>query len=359
MLLYVLRGVFLLVLAGVVITFANASDDPYVKTYAFPVMIAALGGGLILMATDIMIPRKSLAVFSGVFFGIAMGLLMAWAFCQMFNLMLDLLQPYWKSWDVFVRTIKVLIGVGCCYLSVSFILQTKDDIRFVIPYVEFVKQTKGGHPLILDTSAIIDGRFVDICETGVIDSPIVVPRFVLSELQAVADSNDRMKRNRGRRGLDILQRLQTNAKLDVQLVESKVAADRPVDERLVIMSQKMDGRVVTHDYNLNKVAQLHGVTVININDLANALKPVFLPGEKLNVKVIRPGEGAGQGVGYLEDGTMVVIESGRDYIGNTIPIAVTSVLQTSAGRMVFGRLEGAGSVERGGGRGGRGHDADA
>jgi uncharacterized protein YacL len=232
-------------------------------------------------------------------------------------------------------------------MCVSFVLQTKDDFRFVIPYVEFSKQTKGARPILLDTSVIIDGRIADIVETGIVESEILVPRFILSELQAIADSDDKLKRNRGRRGLDMLNRLQGNTKIDIKLLDARVAEveELPdVDAKLVALAKHLQGRVMTNDYNLNKVAQLRGVDVININDLANAMKPVVLPGEAMMVKIIKPGEEFGQGVGYLEDGTMVVAEQGRDHIGEEIPIVVTSVLQTSAGRMIFGRMEGAAPV---------------
>jgi uncharacterized protein YacL len=243
----------------------------------------------------------------------------------------------------FISTMKIIIGVICCYLSVSFIIQTQDDVRFVIPYVEFAKQTKGNRPMILDTSVIIDGRIADICETGLIESELVVPRFVLQELQLIADSADKLKRNRGRRGLDILNKMQLNEKIDVRILDvhlEREDAKRSVDEMLVELGVKLAARVVTNDYNLNKVAQLRGVPVINLNDVAGALRPVFLPGEQVQVKVIRPGEEANQGVGYLEDGTMVVIEGGRPHIGEMVNIAVTSALQTSAGRMIFGRVDG-------------------
>jgi uncharacterized protein YacL len=242
-----------------------------------------------------------------------------------------------------ITSVKLMLGIICCYLTISFILQTKDDVRFVIPYVEFAKQSKGARPMILDTSVIIDGRIADICDTRIVDSPIVIPRFVLQELQAIADSSDKLKRNRGRRGLDMLNKLQTNDKVEIKISDTRLSSveeAEAVDQKLVTLAKKMDGRLVTNDYNLNKIAQLRGVDVININDLANALKPVVLPGENILVKIIKPGEEAGQGIGYLEDGTMIVAENTRDRVGEEVAITVTSVLQTSAGRMVFGRPDG-------------------
>ena len=208
-------------------------------------------------------------------------------------------------------------------------------------------------PFVLDTSAIIDGRIADICETRALDNTIVVPRFVLQELQSIADSADKLRRNRGRRGLDILNRLQANKLLDIQIHDAEsaeVAATKAVDQKLVLLAKELGGKVVTNDYNLNKIARIQGVDVVNLNDLANALKPVVLPGEGMSVKLIKAGEEPGQGVGYLDDGTMVVAEQGRSYIGREVQLTVTSVLQTSAGRMIFGRIaEGvpAGAGERG------------
>jgi len=238
--------------------------------------------------------------------------------------------------------IKVLLGVSAVFMCISFVLQTKDDFRFIIPYVEFARDAKGPRPLLLDTSAIIDGRIADIADTQILESEMVVPRFVLAELQTIADSDDKLKRNRGRRGLDVLNRLQNSRKIEIRILESRQDADAPpdVDAQLLELAQKSQGRIITTDYNLNKVAQLRGVDVINVNDLANALKPVVLPGEELRVKIVKPGEESGQGVGYLDDGTMVVAEGGRDCVGHEIAIVVTSMLQTSAGRMIFGRLQG-------------------
>ncbi|MEO2088198.1 MAG: PIN domain-containing protein, partial [Gemmataceae bacterium] len=197
---------------------------------------------------------------------------------------------------------------------------------------------------ILDTSVIIDGRIADLCDTRIIDTRLIVPRFILQELQGIADSSDKMKRNRGRRGLDILKKLQTTPKIDLVIHEGNAGELKPgermrVDERLVAFAKVMGGRVVTNDFNLNKMAQLQGVEVINLNEVANALKTVSLPGEYLTLKVVKPGDQIGQGVGYLDDGTMVVVEHGRNHIGQEVSIVVTSVLQTPAGRMIFGRPE--------------------
>jgi len=190
---------------------------------------------------------------------------------------------------------------------------------------------------VLDTSVIIDGRIADICETGFLDGTLVVPQFVLRELQQVADSSDSLKRNRGRRGLDILQKIQKMSGVQVEIVETDFPEIREVDLKLIELARKMNGKIVTNDFNLNKVAQLRGVAVLNINELANSLKPVVLPGEVLRVFVIKEGKEAGQGVAYLDDGTMVVVDQGKKALGRTIEVTVTSVLQTTAGKMIFCR----------------------
>ncbi len=192
---------------------------------------------------------------------------------------------------------------------------------------------------ILDTSVIIDGRIADIAETGFLDGIIVTPQFVLRELQLVADSADSLKRNRGRRGLDILQRLQKTASLQIQIVEDDFPTVREVDMKLIELAKLYEGKIITNDFNLNKVAQLQGVEVLNINELANSLKPIVLPGEAMRVFILKEGKEYNQGVAYLDDGTMVVVDNARKMIGKTIDIAVTSVLQTTAGKMIFGKWD--------------------
>jgi uncharacterized protein YacL len=200
------------------------------------------------------------------------------------------------------------------------------------------KQSKKSHK-ILDTSVIIDGRIADIAETGFLDGVLVIPQFVLRELQLVADSADSMKRNRGRRGLDILQRIQKMAHLTVQIVEEDFPQVREVDMKLIELAKVFDCKVVTNDFNLNKVAQLHGVEVLNINELANSLKPIVLPGETMRVFILKEGKEYNQGVAYLDDGTMVVVDNAKRMISKTIDISVTSVLQTTAGKMIFGKYD--------------------
>ena len=209
----------------------------------------------------------------------------------------------------------------------------------------FRDSSREQHYKILDTSVIIDGRIADICETGFLDGTLVAPQFVLRELQQVADSSDALKRNRGRRGLDVLQKIQKMSNVSVQIVETDFPDIREVDLKLIELARRMSGKIVTNDFNLNKVAQLRGVPVLNINELANSLKPVVLPGETMKVFVIKEGKEAGQGVAYLDDGTMVVVDQAKKALGKTIEVSVTSVLQTTAGKMIFCRWPDAALVD--------------
>jgi len=338
MLTFTVRLLFFLVMAAIGYLVGGALDKGHALWYMFGFGGAAVG----IVALDLVFRRKDISVVSAVFFGLLVGLVVA----TLMGPVVDITE--WVPAKA-REPVKIAVAAVAAYLAISLILQTKDDFRFIIPYIEFAKQQKGGRPLLLDTSVIIDGRIADIAATRIIDSPIVVPRFVLRELQTIADSPDKLKRNRGRRGLDILNRLQTTPGLDVAIGERgvQVAPGEAVDQMLVNLASQTSGRVVTIDYNLNKVAKIGGVEVINVNDLANALKPAVLPGETIEVAVLKPGQEEGQGVGYLEDGTMVVVEDGKPLIGKTVTITVTSVLQTSAGRLIFGR---AGETPSGGPR---------
>jgi uncharacterized protein YacL len=340
MMLWFLRGCFGAVIIGIAwaaFSYFNQEREPGYGKLAFA---AILGLGVLVVATDVLVRNKQITTVSAVYFGLLMGLLLGTLFSTAVEpFITDLVG---RDEDR-AKVLRLLITLVCCYLSISTLLQTKDEFRFIIPYVEFSKQIKGGRPLVLDTSVIIDGRIADICDTSIIDTKLIVPRFVLQELQSIADSSDKIKRNRGRRGLDMLKRMQNNPKVTLQMHEASYPELREVhkvDERLVILAKVLGARVVTNDFNLNKIAQLQGVEVINLNELANALKLVALPGEILTVRIVKQGDQIGQGVGYLDDGTMVVVEQGRSAIGQEVMITVTSVLQTPAGRMIFGRIEG-------------------
>ncbi|MGY0693989.1 PIN domain-containing protein [Virgibacillus sp. FSP13] len=218
-----------------------------------------------------------------------------------------------------------------------FNFNRKDRDKKRQPGNEGAEQNHQPKPKILDTSVIIDGRIADICQTSFLEGTIVIPQFVLGELQHIADSSDALKRNRGRRGLDVLNRIQKELPVNVEIYEGDFEEIQEVDSKLIKLAKVINGIVVTNDFNLNKVCDLQSVHVLNINDLANAVKPVVLPGEELMVQVIKDGKEQNQGIAYLDDGTMIVVEDGRDYIGKTIEVLITSVLQTSAGRMIFAK----------------------
>lgn len=339
MVLYFIRALFFVLIAAFLFVSINKSDQISGEADVMAIFISGMAIAAIVIAVDWLTPKKSLNALAGVFFGLLVGLLISWAMTPVLEMMNVL---YFNMSDSAFDISKWIMSFCICYLVISLVIRTKDDVRFIIPYVEFSRQTKGLRPLVLDTSVIIDGRIADIAETKLFDSPLIVPRFVLNELQLIADSPDKMKRNRGRRGLDMLNKMQSSSVVDVQVDDTPppgLEAKADVDHKLVAFTKNCDGRMVTNDYNLNKVAQFRGVDVININDLANALKTVTLPGEIMQIKVMKVGEEAQQGIGYLDDGTMVVIEGARSHIGEAVVFSVTSALQTSAGRMIFGKYE--------------------
>ena len=239
--------------------------------------------------------------------------------------------------------VRLAIEVGCGYVGLRVASRKKEDLLRPSAWLPKLApsrgRSEGTKPKILDTSVIIDGRVADICASGFLEGPLVIPGFVLEELRHIADSADVLKRNRGRRGLDVLNRIQKDLKMPVQIYEKDVDSASEVDIKLLKLAKLMDGKVITNDFNLNKVADLQGVPVLNINELANAVKPVVLPGEEMLVHVIKDGKEVGQGVGYLDDGTMIVVDGGRKYVGQTVGVLVTSVLQTAAGRMIFAKLK--------------------
>ena len=244
----------------------------------------------------------------------------------------------------FGTPVVMLVGIVCVYLCVAIMLSMKEELYYFFPGLAARPDSPGDEgparrPKLLDTNVIIDGRIADIAGTGFVEGPLLVPGFVLEELHVIADSADTLKRNRGRRGLDILNQMQQQPGVEVSVFQDYPTPPKPgepVDARLVQLAKEMSAAIVTNDFNLNKVAQLQGVSVLNVNELANAVKPVVLPGEELSVTIVREGREPEQGVAYLDDGTMVVVEHGKDRIGSTIRIIVTSVLQTVAGKMIFG-----------------------
>lgn len=267
---------------------------------------------------------------------IGMALLAGWALGRY---IFDVLWPGadYNFKIFFMVTLVLLFGYMGIYLGLTRASNWESLMRAV-----HKRQFQfGGNPKIVDTSVIIDGRILDICDTGFIDGTLIIPRFVLGELQNIADSPDVLRRAKGRRGLDILKNMQQKVdKVHVIVVEDDFPGIREVDAKLLKLAAQYEAKIITNDYNLNKVAQIEGVNVLNINDLANALKPAVLPDEHMEVRIIKEGKEAFQGVGYLDDGTMVVVDGGKDHVGKNVSVVVTSVLQTAAGRMIFGKLSG-------------------
>lgn len=334
MLLIIIRILFAVVCAGAIAAFVSSQSPeppPLVNAHPFVSFVVLMVLTQAVIFVDILIPRKRIEVISAVYFGLIIGFLLSYLTNQALQ---PVITPEFKGVTL------MMTNLIFPYLAVTMLLQTKDKFRFIIPYIEFAKEVRGGRPYVLDTSSIIDGRIADVIETKIVNAPLIVPSFVLQELQDIADSSDKLRRNRGRRGLDVLSKLQSNPNIEVKLHDGKQdeARGMSVDQRLVELAKKLGGCVVTNDFNLNKVASVQGVDVINLNDLANALKPRYLPGERLSIRIVKPGEAPGQGVGYLDDGTMVVCEDGSSMIGKEADVVVKSVLQSSAGRMIFGRL---------------------
>jgi uncharacterized protein YacL len=300
----------------------------------WPLSAAAIGllVSIIIILSEFSMRKISLSGLSAGVFGLIFGLLMAKLITDSF-----ILKSINQLNETLALVMHVVFTLIFCYFGMTLAIRGKDEFSIIIPYVKFTRQDKRDDITIVDTSVIIDGRIVDLCETGFIGGRFIVPRFILRELQQVADSSDSLKRNRGRRGLDILNKMQKNPHMDVKIHEDDFPDIRETDAKLVKLAKLLNGRIFTNDYNLNKVAELQKVQVLNINELSNALKPVMLPGEEVDVKVVKEGKEHNQGIGYLDDGTMIVVEGGRQLIGQRKRVSVTSVLQTSAGRMIFAK----------------------
>ncbi len=298
--------------------------------------LIGLGAGfavsMVIILVETGLRRISVRGLSSAVFGLIFGLLAA-------KLLSDAVMLLPVD-EVTARTTRVIFTLVLCYLGMIVAIRGRDEFNLIIPYVRFTRHDIVQENIILDTSVIIDGRIVDLCQTRFLEGRFIIPRFVLKELQQIADSSDSLKRNRGRRGLDILNKLQKTNRIAVKIHDEDFPEISDVDSKLVKLAKVVDAKVLTNDFNLNKIAELEGVVVLNINDLSNALKPVVLPGEMLEVKIVKEGKEHNQGVAYLDDGTMVVVEESRRLIGHTLQVAVTSVLQTSAGRMIFGKIDG-------------------
>jgi len=343
MYLLVLRVAYFLVCVSFVLTIVATGEltwigtvDPPepIKSNRFVSFFVLLAITQAVIYVDWILKKKRIQIISAVFFGLFSGYLLS-------NFVIKALEPILKDPDnvIYESIATSLITLVVTYFCISLLIQTQDDFRFIIPYVEFSRELKSGRPLIVDSSALIDGRIADVVDTNLFDAQMVVPQFILNEVQDIADSNDKMRRTRGRRGLEVLNKLQNNPQVDIRMHETTELdkSGLSVDQRLIEVAKELGGKIVTNDYNLNKVASVQNIKAINLNDVSNSLKPRYLPGEHLKVKIMKEGESTGQGVGFLDDGTMVVCENGAQLMGEVLDVVVTSVLQSSAGRMIFVR----------------------
>ena len=328
---WVMRVLFLLACAGIGLKFAGEDNS-------LMGILIGMACAVAIISLEFVLSKRPIQSISAIVFGLITGCLVA----ILFNYILQLanVPVVMSSSRDQQLLITLALAVVSCYVCVMVIYKTRDRFRFIIPYVEFQKEEKGARPVMIDTSAVIDGRLAELCETRLFDTTLIIPKFVLQELQHVADSADRLRRNRGRRGLEMLQRLQRDERLAIQIHDGRGARGNTVDSKLVSLAGQLQARILTCDYNLAKFAELQNVETINLNEIANALRPTVLAGEERTVQILRPGDEPGQGVGYLQDGTMVVVEGGSAQIDHQVAAAVTSVLQTAAGRMIFAALTG-------------------
>ena len=294
-------------------------------------VVSSVLGAAFLIIIEANLKQVSVRGLSSMVFCLLLGIFMA-------NLVSDILSLLPLD-EVLKPILRVILTLVFSYLGAVMALRGKDEFNLIIPYVRFKRQDIKDGVILLDTSAIIDGRVSDIFKTGFLGGRLVVPRFILQELQRLADSEDDTKRQRGRRGMDILKNMQKDPVADIRIHEDDLTGNEAVDLKLIKLSKIMDARICTTDFNLSRIASIQGVEMLNINDLVNAVKPVVFTGEELEIKLLKEGKEASQAIGYLEDGTMVVVSDGRKGLGQTVKVYVTSALQTQAGRMIFAKME--------------------
>jgi len=301
-------------------------------------LISTIAFATIVLVIDILTPNKRLSAVLAVYLGLVVGLFAALAV----SLLIDLIGDSWglQKGDIalqYLTLLKLVAGITLCYFSISIVFTTKDNLRLVLPYVEFTKKVRGIRPLLVDTSVLIDGRIEQLATSKFIDAPLIIPQFVIDELHILSDSHDKMKRERGRRGLSILSTLRGSGYIDVT-IETTQATEDSVDRALLELSQSSGYRILTTDSNLQKVGQIEGVTVLNINDLSVAVRTQAVPGATMRIEIVRNGETDVQGIGFLQDGTMVVVEDGGGHVGESVNVTVSNSLQTAAGRMIFASI---------------------
>lgn len=310
--------------------------------YLWPLLPALKGGalagagmgvvaGILLIVIEIKLRSISLRNLSAAAFGLAFGFFMAW----MISLIVRLLPVD----EIFYSAFQIISTLVFCYLGMVISIKGKDEFNLVIPYVRFSREDQKDQLFLLDTSVIIDGRIAGICEAGFISGRLMIPRFILRELHQIADSADETKRNRGRRGLDMMERIKAIPGIEVIIHDEGLSDIKEVDAKLVRLAKILNCQVITNDFNLAKLAKLEGVKILSINSLASAVRPVVFPGEKMAIVIKKEGKEKNQGIAFMDDGTMVVVDNAKRLIGKNIDVIVASVLQTSAGRMVFAKLE--------------------
>ncbi len=335
--LYITRAFFLLVCAGLGLYAYSAKHGFESTVQAAPYLLGACGVAVVIILVEIISSRTRLSTVSSIAFGLVLGLALSILFRPVIVLVLeafgaDMTEPGAEDSERFINLATTTV---LCYFSVTLLLHTHGRFKFVVPFVEFRKEVKEHRPVLLDTSILVDGRIADLLTSGIIKCRVLVPRFVVEELHALADSSDKVKRERGRRGLDLLNRLRTAS--EIELVPAQVSAGQ-VDVAILELALSLGGWVLTTDATLGVRGKVQNAEVVNLNDVADALRMLAVPGQTLRVEVLRKGEEEGQGVGFLPDGTMVVVEGGRRAIGKTVNAEVTGTIRTSAGRIVFARL---------------------
>lgn len=327
----------------IVITTVTVASSRSVEEFGPPTVVgfimAAVGVGATVLLLDFLTPNKRLTSVAGIYFGICAGLVAAVAL----GALIDMVAGAWEistgPAQLYLSLTKIILGLILCYLAVSIVLTTREDFRLVIPYVEFDRQPGTIAPILLDSSTLIDGRIEALAGSQLLDAPLVVPKFVLEELQALCDSEDRQKRQKGRRGLDLVARLQANPHSDIRIDPAELDG-RGVDRMLVELAVREHMRIATGDRGLQQVARISGVVTINLHEVADALRPPLYAGEQLTVEITRHGDQAGQGVGHLPDGTMIIVDGAAEMVRSTVAGTVTNVLQTAGGRIIFAKFEG-------------------
>ena len=321
---------FFIVVSGVFGYYLGSNFTGLVSQQALVGAASGIGIALVIILTEAKMKSVSLRNLSAAAFGLIFGFFMAW--------MVALIMRLLPMTDVQYSVFRIIFTIVFCYLGMVIAIKGKDEFNVIVPYIRFSREDQRDQLYILDTSVIIDGRIAAICETGFLQGKLIIPRFVLHELQQIADSSDDEKRNRGRRGLEMLEKLREVHGIEVIIHDERLSAIREVDAKLVRLGKLLEAPVLTNDFNLNKVARLEDVNVLNINDLANAMRPVVFPGEHMTAHIRKEGKERNQGVAFMDDGTMVVVDNARRLIGKSVRVTVTSVLQTSAGRMIFASL---------------------